>query len=161
MTYFLHLAISFRYSSATTTQYQKFRSVYSLHLGVPNNHTITKWHPFKISKIIDKSSAIWKVVLTIPRCHHDCLFKATNVTKFFLCTAHTHFSSIPIGCHVPLTDFSACSLVLEFSDSLYIHHDYLLFHILHLLISHASWRQKITRYTNSTLLDFVVNNLIA
>ena len=81
--------------------------------------------------------------------------------NFSLCTAHTHFSSILIDCHVPLTDFSACSLVLEFSNSLYIHHNYLLFHILTFINLTCFSTTKITRYTDSTLLNFVVNNLIA
>ena len=88
----------------------------------------TSDNPFKSVKL-SIIRLIQKAVLTIPSCHHDCLFKATNITKFFLHTAHTHLLSIPIGCHVPLTNFSACSLVLQFSNSLYIHRDYLLFHI--------------------------------
>ena len=56
-------------------------------------------------------------------------FKAATSQNFTL-TPSTHtLSSIPIGCHAPKTNFSACSLILEFNDSLYIHCDYLLFHI--------------------------------
>ena len=70
---------------------------------------------------------IQKAVLTTTGGHHDCLFKAATSQNL---PQHcpTHFSSIPIGCHVPPTNFSACSLVLKFSNSLYIHCDYLLFH---------------------------------
>ena len=71
-----------------------------------------------------------------------------NIMKFYLSTAHTHFSSIPIGCHVAPTNFSACSLVLEFCSSLYIHSDYLLFHIFAFINLTCFLMTKISQYTD-------------
>ena len=119
------------------TKQNIFRSVHSQHHRVPNNHTITKWHPFKFSKFINKSSKIWKAVLTISNHHDICHFKAA-MSNFTLAPPMHTLSRIPICCHAPTTHFPACSLVLKFSNSLGIHHDYLLFNILHLLISHTS-----------------------
>ena len=83
----------------------------------------------KLVNLSIKSSEIRKAVLTILGSHAICHFKAATSQNFTL-APHTHtLSSIPIGCHGPKTKFSVCSLVLKFSDSLYIHCDYLLFHI--------------------------------
>ena len=100
---------------------QKIMSVHSLHYEVSNNHMVGQWHPFKLVIFINhqantKSSTHrhWRPS-RLP-----C--QGCNVTKFYL-------PSIPIGCHAPPTDFSACSLALEFCGSLYIHSAYLLFPI--------------------------------
>ena len=106
-----------------------FRPVHSPHHEASNNYTITKWHPFKISEIINKSSEIQKAVLTIWRSHDICHFKAATSQNFALALPTHTLSIIPIGCHAPTTNFSVCSLVLKFNDSLYIHRDYLSFHI--------------------------------
>ena len=105
-----------------------FMSVQSLHYEVSNNHMIDQWHPFKSDKFIDnlakyekQYSPWWDAITTVSsRLQHH---------KFYLSTTHIHFSSIPIGCHVAPTNLSAWSLVLEFCGSLYIHSNYLLFHI--------------------------------
>ena len=137
MTYFLHLAISFWYSSATT-QYQN--------LGQYIPYTLENQIITQLPSDIHLKSVKLSINLAQYKKQYspsqDAIMTASSRPQtsqnFSLCTAHTHFSSISIGCHVPPTNFSACSLVLKFSDSLYIHCNYLFFHILHLLISHAS-----------------------
>ena len=60
---------------------------------------------------------------------------------------HT-LSSIPIGCHAPMTNFPACSLVPKFSDSLGIHCNYLLFHIFAFINLKCFSSITVIQYTN-------------
>ena len=146
VTYFLQRAISFWYSSATIQNKKIFRSVHSQHHRVPNNHTVTKWHPFKISKFIDKSSKIWKAVLTISNCHDICHFKAA-MSNFTLAPPMHTLSRIPIGCHAPMTAFPACSLGPRIQQFI-IHHNYLLFNIFAFINLPYFSPITITSYTN-------------
>ena len=88
-----------------------------------------------------------KAVLIISNCHKICHFKAA-MSNFTLAPPMHTLSRIPIGCHAPTINFPACSLVLKFSDSLGIHHDYLLFNIFAFINLPYFSPITITLYTN-------------
>ena len=110
---------------------------------IPNiiKHCIVTWLSsnihFKSSKFINKSSEIWKVVLTIASSHDICHFKATT-SKFYLSPTHTHFLAFllvamlqwPISLHAHWCLNSVIHYI--FTATIYYSTS------LHLLISHAS-----------------------
>ena len=123
---------------------QKIMSVHSLHYEVSNNHTVDQWHPFESVKFIDNPWQNMKSSTHHGRMPSQLPLQGHNITKFYLSTAHTHFSSIPIGCHL---HHRLISLHVHWSLSFVVHY---LFTVttyystsLNLLISHASqWQQK-------------------
>ena len=138
----------------------KLISLHSLHHKVPSNHAVDWWHLGKCIKFKKNGTNIKSST------HHLCQpwwlpHQGHNVTKFYLSPTHTPFSGTVIGCHVPSTHFSACWLALKLCNSLYIHHNHLIFHISAFISLTCFSLQTITQYTNCTLLDFVVINIIA
>ena len=132
MTYFLQQAISFRYSSATIQnkiflgQYIpniiKYQIITQLSGDIHLKSINLLINPAKYKKQYSPSCAT--IIAVTSRPQHQTFTLAPPT--------HT-LSSFPIGCHAPTTNFPACSLVLEFSNSLSIHHDYLLFNIFVLI----------------------------
>ena len=128
-------------------QHKKLTSLYALHHKVPSNKMVDQWHMDKCQKSI-KKRRIWKAVLTILASHDDYLVKAATSQNFILAPPTHPFSGTIIGCHVPSTHFPACSLALQLHNSLYIHHNLLIFNIFAFITLRCSSMRKTIQYTN-------------
>ena len=103
------------------------RSVHSQHHRIPNNHAITQRHPFKITKFIDKSSKIWKAVLTISHSHDSYHFKAAMSPNFASSPSHTPFWMPSLVTMHHRHIFLHADWPSWHCNSLYIHHNHLIF----------------------------------
>ena len=129
VTYFLHHLISFRYSSTTIQKQHIFRSVHSQHHRIPNDHATNQRHPVKISKLLinlvkhekqySPSRTAMLAITSRLQCHQILLQDPPThpfLTPSLVTMCHPH-----IFLHV---DWPS-----KPRNSLYIHHDHLIFQI--------------------------------
>ena len=125
----------------------KIISVHSLHYELSKDHMVGQWHPFKLVIFINNQTN------TKSSTHHNWRpsrlpLQGNNITKFTLALPPHTFLAFPliamhyrlIFLHVHWSSNSAIHYILTATTY------YSTF--LHLLISHSSWRWKISWYTD-------------